>query len=45
MAGLNMVTSLLRMPFWHEPTFAGWSVECREHRGLSIERSNPIKLA
>jgi hypothetical protein len=45
MAGVNMATSLLGMPFWHEPTFAGWSVERRKHRGLNIGRSNPIKLA
>jgi hypothetical protein len=45
MAGVNMATFLSGVPFWHEPTFAGWSVECREHRGLSVGRSDPIKLA
>jgi hypothetical protein len=45
MAGVSIATSPLGMPFRHEPTFAGWSVECREHRGLSIAGSNPIKLA
>ncbi|MGC1862592.1 MAG: hypothetical protein WA733_16120 [Methylocystis sp.] len=45
MAGVNMATSLLGMPFWREPTFAGWSVECREHLRLNIGEPNPIKLA